>query len=257
MIGFVFTSYGNDSVALIQWVFENSAETDKIYTVFSDTGWAAKSWEIRLAAAEQWVVSLGFIPTQLKSEGFAALAQRKKTFPRGMMQFCTHNLKIKPALEWMDGVDPAKQAVCFVGVRREESAKRARQPEISLISDNHGGRLCLFPLAAFAESERNELIAKTPMAVLEHRSMECSPCIFSSRKDLREFAKDENRVTEIENLETHISRLTGTERTLFRPKAYAGAKGIREIVRWAMSERGAYTPAAEDEEDCPTGYCGV
>jgi 3'-phosphoadenosine 5'-phosphosulfate sulfotransferase (PAPS reductase)/FAD synthetase len=45
------------------------------------------------------------------------------------MQFCTTILKVEPTQEWLGRVDPDGDLIVVVGVRREESDKRAAWPE--------------------------------------------------------------------------------------------------------------------------------
>ena len=52
----IFASYGNDSVALIQWAHERRL-TD-VTVLYSDTGWAADWWAERVLKAGWWL-SLG------------------------------------------------------------------------------------------------------------------------------------------------------------------------------------------------------
>ena len=170
----IFTSYGNDSLALIQWAADS--RLDDVVVAYSDTGWAADWWNERVADAEAWVQSLGFSTVRLKSEGMAELVRRKKAFPRGgggKYQFCTEALKKAPAVEWMNEVDPDKAATCMVGIRREESANRATFPEWTIESEGHGGRELWAPLVRHTEAMRNELLSRTPFKPLPHRSKEC------------------------------------------------------------------------------------
>lgn len=77
----MFTSYGNDSIALMQWAHERGLRD--VHTAFSDTGWAAPWWMERVEQAEAWARSLGFTPHRIASEGMEALVARKKAWPRG------------------------------------------------------------------------------------------------------------------------------------------------------------------------------
>lgn len=91
----IFASYGNDSIALIQWCYENGVKN--AYVGYSDTGWAKRDWITkRVIPAEKWVSDLGYTPVRIQSEGFINLVQRKNAFPRGgggKYQFCTAALK--------------------------------------------------------------------------------------------------------------------------------------------------------------------
>jgi 3'-phosphoadenosine 5'-phosphosulfate sulfotransferase (PAPS reductase)/FAD synthetase len=246
----LFTSWGNDSIAAAQLLHEyDLPRRRRCVALFSDTGWAEPAWIDRVNAAEQWAQSIGFQTHRTTSVGFADLARKRKTFPRGMMQFCTGELKIEPAKRWVEQHDPERIAVAVNGVRRAESLRRSQTPVFVPISDSHGGRGLWSPLAEFKDDDRNALIARTPFELLPHRSMECSPCIFSSRADLRNVS--DARAAEIEQLERDVGRV------MFRPKAYAGAEGIREVLRWAHSDRGKFQPQVEDEPDCDGGFCGI
>lgn len=262
----IFASYGNDSVALIQWAYENALED--VVVLYSDTGWAAPEWRHRVNRLERWVHRLGFSSSRTTSIGFRELARRKKGFPTQRYQWCSYILKIEPAMRWLSENDPEGRAVCLVGVRRAESQGRASFPEYILRSGNHGNRVMVAPLAQYSDEDRDALLVRAGVEPLPHRSLECSPCINSNRADLR--ALSEESVREAEQLEADINAefgLTrnGKPRTLFRPHRHGGAVGVREVVKWAHSERGKYRPSsgADDEladEDlggCDTGFCGI
>ncbi len=238
-------SWGNDSIALVRWLYERG-ERD-VVCVYCDTGWASKDWPARVEDGERLARSYGFGTERLaRPGGFVELARLKKAFPRNGMQFCTSKLKIEPFAAYLAAADPAGEATVAVGIRREESAKRATWPEWTTASEQHGGRDLWAPLVRVTADERDWLLARAGFPVLEHRSKECFPCVNSSRRDLR--LLDEDRVREIEQLEASVGQ------TLFRAGKFMGARGIREIARWAQSERGQYEPP--DESSCDSGFCG-
>ena len=248
----IFASYGNDSVALIQWAKEASLKN--VAVLYSDTGWASNDWGDRVCSAEDWVRSIGFYPHRTSSIGLESLVRQKKAWPRQGMQFCTLELKILPAMKWLDEHDPEKSAICLVGVRREESQNRRNFPEEIESSPNHGGRRLLAPLVKYSNQERDDLLARAGFKPLPHRSMECFPCINSNRSDLRLLAGDQERINKISKIEEEMGVTSnGKKRTMFRPYRHMGAVGIKEVVRWAESERGEFEPI----DDCETGYCGI
>jgi 3'-phosphoadenosine 5'-phosphosulfate sulfotransferase (PAPS reductase)/FAD synthetase len=174
------------------------------------------------------------------------------------MQFCTVELKIKPALTWLDLNDPECQATCLVGVRRAESVNRRNFPERIESSANHGGRPLWAPLVDLSNEQRDELLARAGYEPLPHRSMECFPCINSNRRDLRVLADDPDRIAKIERIEDEMGTTKkGKPRTMFRPYHYMGATGIRQVVQWAEAERGKFTLDDGTGEECETGYCGT
>ena len=241
----IFVSYGNDSIALLQWAHEQSLEG--VAVVFTDTGWAADGWMERVSKAEAWVRTLGFTPYRTHSIGFRQLARDKKGFPTQQFQWCSYILKIEPGMRWLKAHDPDARAVCLIGVRREESDERAEFPAYLINSSNHGGRVMVAPFVEWTEVERNMLIERAGFEVLPHRSRECK-CINSKRADMRRFTDADWR--EISEAEAEIGK------TMFRPHRHMGAKGAAEVRKWANSERGKYQPPepepnAVELEDAP------
>jgi 3'-phosphoadenosine 5'-phosphosulfate sulfotransferase (PAPS reductase)/FAD synthetase len=240
----IFASGGNDSVALVQWAKDNGLEN--VAVGYSDTGWAASEWPARIERFKVWVQSLGYEFHTIESEGMEALIRRKKAFPANRPKFCTYELKILPAKKWLDSIDPPSEAVCMVGVRREESAARQAWPEYVESSENHGGRSLWAPLATMVDDSRNDLITKAGWEVLPHRSKECSPCVNANRTDFRNLG-----LIEIEKVRKNESEMN---RTMFRPHRFHGAVGIDEVMRWAWSDRGKY---AAENSGCDSGMCGT
>ncbi|MDE2096584.1 MAG: phosphoadenosine phosphosulfate reductase family protein [Patescibacteria group bacterium] len=247
-------SYGNDSVALIQWAAEN--ELEHVAVLYNDTGWAKRDWLSRVEELENWVSRLGFDPHRTSSIGLEALVRKKKGWPRQGIQFCTAELKMAPTRKWLDENDPYALSTSVVGVRREESANRASHPEWSVGFD---GQTVWAPLVRHTTQDRDDLLKRAGVEPLPHRSSECFPCINANRADIVQLSEDEGRVAEIEALEKDLGfTAKGSPRTMFRPYRYMGATGIREIVRWAKSPRGKFElDDGEGGSGCETGWCGV
>lgn len=273
----IFSSYGNDSVALIQWAHEQRLKG--VTVVYSDTGWASKLWGSRVLRLEAWARSLGFNTSRTTGKTFVELARDKQAFPTQQFQWCSYILKIAPGERWLAQHDPDCRAVCLVGVRREEGPDRAEFPRYMASSPSHGGRVMLAPLADWTAEVRDEFLARAGVTPLPHRSMECFPCIDSNKADLRLLSEEPDRIAEVEALEVEMGikgPLTANGKVrgaLFRPHRHMGAVGIREVVRWAHSPRGKYRPSNADatvyDEDaaakedaeagtvgCPAGWCG-
>jgi 3'-phosphoadenosine 5'-phosphosulfate sulfotransferase (PAPS reductase)/FAD synthetase len=249
-----FVSYGNDSIALLQWLHENSGglRGDSVLVIHNDTGWASPAWPLRVAAGEQLAHKYGFTTGRTESEGLVQLTRRKKSWPSNQHQFCTTELKIKPTQVLLEQVDPLGEATCINGVRRQESRERSQWPEWTEESARHGGRSLWSPLVRVLEPERDALILRAGFEVLPHGSQECYPCINANKADLRGLT--EERLEEIAKLEESMGiTSTGKPRTMFRPHRYRGAVGIREMRRWAESERGGYEPPS----GCDSGFCGT
>ena len=274
----ISSSYGNDSIALIQYMYEKYGNTMNIAVVYSDTGWCEPSWNERVKIGEKWVLSLGYFPirttyTNECGSGMEALIRYYEKFSPTANKWCTDHLKLQPFMNWCKKADPEKNAIVVTGVRREESKARSNHAEFIPNSDKHGGRDLECPLVAVLEAERNELISRTPFKeALPHSSMECNPCVFSNRCDAKHISK--NRIKVIFELESDLKEQSGEDKYFFSPKRRMGAKGIHESMRWAESPRGKFVPkegietkqlelflkANEEDEQkfpCTSGMCGI
>lgn len=246
----ISSSYGNDSVAMIQWAHEQGLGIEGVAVVFVDTGWSAPGWLDRVARMEAWVRSLGFTVVHLKAAiGFEDLMVQKKGFPSQRYQWCSAMLKGIPFLNWIDDADPEGAATVMIGKRREESTERADTPEFIEASEYHGDRRVWHPLYQYTEEMRDALLARAGVEPLPHRSKECAPCVNANRGDLRQLTEDD--IARVEALEAVVGK------TMFRPARHGGAKGIRRVVAWAYSDRGKYDDRQEFMfNHCSSGYCG-
>lgn len=247
----IFTSGGNDSIALTQWAHEQGLKD--VVVGYSNTGWAADFWAARIQKVRAWVNGLGYQFVEIGSEGMLALVDRKKAWPANSPKFCTYELKILPAKRWMDSVDPDAEAICLVGVRREESPARANWPEHEADSENHGGRDLWAPLVRHTEAMRNALLERAGWEVLPYRSKECFPCVNANRDDLRMLSEYPERMQLIADKEAAM----GPKRSMFRPHRFHNAVGIEEVVRWAKYSPGQYVAGQADLLDCGSGMCGI
>ncbi|TAJ89712.1 phosphoadenosine phosphosulfate reductase family protein [Reyranella sp.] len=246
----IFASYGNDSLALIRWAYERKLRD--VTVLYNETGWGAACWAIRVAQCEAWVEGLGFKAARTQSIGMEALVKKERGWPRNGMQFCTEKLKIRPSLAWLAQNDPEREAICLVGVRREESVARRSFPEWTEDSAAHGHRSLWAPLVNTQVVERDALLSRAGFAPLPHRSRECEPCINSNKGDIR--ALGDPDIAKVERIEGELGFTgAGKPRVMFRPAQHMGAIGIREIYRWAHSGRGQYEPPVRG---CDSGMCG-
>lgn len=239
----ISASYGNDSMAIIQWAFDNGLRD--VVVVYCDTGWAAKGWGKRIMEGEALAKRLGFETKRLGSMGMKELVRMKKGFSKHGMQFCTMFLKGLPFLQWIDESDPECRWSVLIGKRRAESEERKNTPEFIESSEYHGGRTVWHPLYAHTDAQRDALLKRAGIEKLNHRSDECSPCVNANRDDLRRLSWD--RVLETDLLEADVSQ------PMFRAAKHGGARGIQEVVKWAKYSPGQYTPGQDDFFD---GGCG-
>ena len=64
------SSYGNDSIALIQWAHERGLQN--VAVLYNDTGWADPAWIGRVLECEVWCAAKGFTPHRTTSIGMEA-----------------------------------------------------------------------------------------------------------------------------------------------------------------------------------------
>ena len=247
----IFASYGNDSIALIQYASDSGLKD--VTVVYSDTGWAAHYWDDRVQKAEGWVRSLGFKVSRTSSEGMQELLNRKKAWPRGgggKFQFCTEALKKEPARKWLNKIDADKNATCLIGVRREESKNRSDHPEWITASEDHGGRELWSPLVRHKEKQRNELITKTPFEVLPYKSKECWPCVNAGKKEIKHLEKGRIDLIELMEKEAGVNS-KGNPRVMFSPARHNNSIGIRAVVEDAKKQGDDLF----ETKICSSGWC--
>lgn len=250
----ISSSYGNDSVALIQWAKDFGLDMyGRVTVAYCDTGWAAKGWGDRVLLGEDFARRCGFETVRLTSIGMEELVRTKKGFPgTGPTQFCTMHLKGVPYLQWLDEIDPERRAITLIGKRREESEKRKDTPEFIESSVYHGDRMLWHPLYLHGELLRNELLRRAEFDVLPHRSEECNPCVYANRGDLKRLTTHD--IEKVCSMEVEIGK------PMFRPKRF-GAVGIHGVMIWAKYGRtGARSDIDElyEDEGCGSAMgCGL
>jgi len=242
----ISSSYGNDSVALIQWAHEQNLPD--VTVAYCDTGWSAPYWPQRVIEGERLAKSYGFKTVQCKSLGMPELVRMKKGWPGNGQQFCTAHLKGLPFLQWIDEADPTVQAVVLIGKRRAESEARKDTPEFIESSPYHGGRKIWHPLYQFSDEQRNELLGRAGFTPLPHRSRECNPCVNANRGDFLRLTPGE--IERVNDLEVEIGQ------PMFRAKRF-GAMGIHGIMVWAKDGK-KRASTDEEEAECASLFgCGL
>jgi 3'-phosphoadenosine 5'-phosphosulfate sulfotransferase (PAPS reductase)/FAD synthetase len=172
----IFGNYGNNTIALLQWCCLQGLVD--VHVININTGWSEKNWGQRVLCAQKLAKKYNFIPITLKPQAdFSSLVIDRQQFPSTKFQWCAGFLKGLPLLAWADEVDPGCEAIILMGSRRQDSRLRADLPEFIEQSEHFGGRKVWYPLFDHSDQQRNELITAAGFEVLEHRSLECNPCI--------------------------------------------------------------------------------
>lgn len=242
----ISSSYGNDSVALIQWAHDRALP--EVTVAYCDTGWASPPWGRRVIEGERLARSYGFKTVQCKSLGMEELVRMKKGWPGNGQQFCTAHLKGLPFLQWLDEADPERKSVVLIGKRRAESVKRRDTPEFIESSEYHGERKVWHPLYLHTDEQRNELLARAGFQPLPHRSLECNPCVNANRADFLRLTRGE--IERVNDLEVEIGQ------PMFRAKRF-NAMGIHGVIAWAKDGRDRGSIEAEESECASLFGCGL
>lgn len=217
----ILGNYGNDSIAVMQWAIDQNLSN--LYFVSVDTAWAAPSWLARVEQGTAYAKSKGVIPVRLHSAAsFADSVRSRGEFPNKKFQWCPGLLKGLPINDWLDDVDPACEAVLHLGKRRLASRANRRLVATVEASEHYNDRPLCYPIIDLNEFERDDLIRKAGFDVLDHRSLECDPCIHSSWADLKRL--DSTQI----NATAALEKETG--KPMFAPDQFQQLKGIRIIA---------------------------
>lgn len=182
---FLISNFGDESIALIQWAHEHAIGNMEVISV--ETGWAAPEWETRIQQAQIWLDQLSISHTRLTPPAdFQTLIQTQGKFPSRKFQWCANFLKALPILDYLDQVDPLLDSQILLARRRLASRANLDLPEFIADEPKWGDRTVWHPLYLYSQSERDALIQKTPFSnsILNHRSLECDPCVNSDLPDL-------------------------------------------------------------------------
>ncbi len=197
----IFGNYGDNTIALIQWAHEH--KLSEITVVHIETGWAALSWQKQVEQGQLLAKKYGFNVISLRPQiPFDDLVRDRKSFPNAKFGWCTTFLKTLPLLAWLDEVDDRCEATIVLGSRRADSRARMQLVERINESEHYGDRQLFFPLCHYSDEMRNDLIKRAGFLPLNHRSLECDPCIHSRTSDF--IRLEENSIFRIANLEREI-----------------------------------------------------
>lgn len=224
--------------------------------VFADTGWEHADTYRYLDRVEKVIGPIDRVQPLL---GMRDLIRKKGMFPGRLHRYCTSELKVKPINAFMDLIDPNYEAVVCLGLRAEESAKRAALPEWEL-----GGagidRLTWRPiigwtLAHVIAIHKRHGIEPNPLYLRGASRVGCWPCIHSRKSEIRMVASETpERIEEIADLERELKsrRLVkmatdpeyaakAIEKKFRDPTFFStrqGAQPIRKIVDWSKTSHG-------------------
>lgn len=190
-----------------------------------------------------------------KKGGMRDLIFEKKTFPSRVARFCTGELKLQPMKQYLRGLD--EDIVNAVGIRAQESRKRAQNPEWEYSRDFE----CDIwrPILHFTEEDviymhKRHNVRPNPLYLLGNNRVGCWPCLFATKSAIRILAlEDPERVDDIRQLEYEINTLRQKEDPNAKMVSWFSKNGeffpIDTAIEWAFVDRtGAELFSASDRE---------
>lgn len=221
----LFSNFGDNTIALIQWAYENKLED--VYVLHVETSWAAEKWQEWVDRACAFVEQCGFRSIALESPTtFTDMVVGREQFPSQKFQWCAGFLKGLAFITWADEHDPHRDAQVLLGSRRADSRVRQSLGEYKACSEHFGDRKLWYPLYKHTNEERNALIKRAGFEILHHRSLECDPCIHSQAQDFKQMAEDD--IKKVTQLEQKIAK------PMFSPIDFGGAQSFERVIEWAQ-----------------------
>lgn len=260
-------SGGKDSTALYLWMLERFGYKGFV-AVMSDTGSehpVTLNYVRNLSASTHGprveIIKANFSEA-LQHKGLTSTdvpfldMMRTKGMPGPQRQFCTSMLKLEPIKQWLNLMRGDEEVEMYVGVRAEESARRAKLPEeeFSEFFDCYLYR----PLLQWTEQQvfaklKAHNVEPNPLYAAGHKRVGCYPCIHTGKADLArmpDWAWDRLKAWEAQSGQSFFKAQRGD----------CLSSRLEEIKQWAQTPT-THSPEPIDIADVPScmstwGVCG-
>ncbi len=210
--------------------------------VFMDTGWEHPATKTYLLEYLQPVIG-PVVVLQNEIGGMREVIFHRNRFPSKIARFCTGELKLRPMQLYLRSIE--EEVVNAVGVRAQESAKRALAPEWEYSSDMKCD--VWRPILRWKEEDviamhHRHKVRPNPLYLMGNHRVGCWPCIFSSKRNIRILAtEDPDRIEEIRVLEQELNtfrRAKDPDAPFVSWFSRGGhAFPIDKAVQWAFDDR--------------------
>ena len=228
-------SGGKDSTAMALWLKENGFDYQ---AVFINTGWEHNS---TLEYLHEYLPQfIGDVHT-VEGPGMMDLVKTKERFPSPNVRFCTGELKIRPMKRYMRSLPT--DVVNAVGIRAQESAKRANDPEWEENPSLHCETWR--PIIHWTEKDviamhHKHNVLPNPLYLKGAERVGCWPCIFARKREIRMLSRlSPDRIAEIRELEHHVNIRRQQKDPNAKPMTWFQRGGysmpIDHVVQWAHS----------------------
>lgn len=122
----VFFSGGKDSQAALIWAI-NKYGIKNCEAVTMDTVWENPITYIHIAEVAKQIGIELIVLNSKKYDGFIDMAKKKGRFPSTKARFCTEELKVKPAIDYI--LSQTENLIAIEGIRADESASRSKMKQ--------------------------------------------------------------------------------------------------------------------------------
>ena len=288
-------SGGKDSTALWGWAINESGyPKESIRGSFCDTENEYREVYDQIKALDEYGQKHGVAPVRtLQSEGFLALCIRNKRFPSALARFCTKELKIYPAIDYMEElVAQGHEVVAHSGVRRDESTERSMLEEwgekqyTKTLKVRVRRPLLNWSIEAVWAAHKRYGLPINPLYFQGRKRVGCKLCCMSSKEDVRLTAiHHPETIDQYRDWEKQINAISNAPGTFFQsrsiPESFRSQQKVMakdterlqagqtvryatidDVVAWSMTLRGGKEVGFDfmyEEDDahlpCQSGYC--
>ena len=247
-------SGGKDSAAMSLYLTELGLEHTRI---FMDTGWEhPATYDYLRGPLTDKLGPIEEIRSEKYPGGMVQLIKSKGMFPSRRIRFCTQELKVKPIIDYLQGLED--EPVNAVGIRGGESLARSKLPEWEF--QKGFDCECWRPILSWSFEDvvsihKRHGLAPNPLYLEGASRVGCWPCIHARKKEIAFLAnKDPARISAIAEMES------GNGYTFFQ-----GSKerlNIKEVVEWSRTSHGGRQfelfDSADDQAGCMRwGLCDL
>lgn len=265
---FIFCDTGNESpktYAYIDYLDEKleSMTGRKILRIKADFSREITQKQQKLIAAGETERAEACTPTGIP---FLDLAVLKGRFPSTMARFCTQKLKIEVIIkEFSKYLRAGYDVRDWVGIRADESTRRAKMPEMELfLTDDQTGCEAWHyrPILKWTANDCFEMMKRhgvepNPLYKEGFSRVGCFPCISCRKEELRIIAeKYPGVIDRLNDWEVKVGRASkrGGRSTFFT--ITSTNKTIYDFAEWAKTARGGkqYQLDIDDISACKSVY---
>lgn len=265
---FIFCDTGNESpktYAYIDYLDEKleSMTGRKILRIKADFSREITQKQQKLIAAGETERAEACTPTGIP---FLDLAVLKGRFPSTMARFCTQKLKVEVVIkEFSKYLQEGHDVKDWVGIRADESTRRAKMPEMELfLTDEQTGCEAWHyrPILKWSANDCFEMMRRhgvepNPLYKEGFSRVGCFPCISCRKEELRIIAeKYPEVIKKLNDWEVKVGRASkrGGRSTFFT--ITSTNKTIYDFAEWAKTARGGkqYQLDIDDISACKSVY---